>query len=79
MKKIKHITKRTAVIFCVTLIALFSVPFTAFANSSSPLVTAINPKAEDIRWVYKTIGNTLYKRLYNFTKDEWIGDWILVK
>lgn len=29
-----------------------------------------------IYWVYKYIGSFLYKRLYNATTGEYIGDWI---
>ena len=36
-------------------------------------------RANDIGYVYKTINGKLYKRLYNFTEEEWIGDWILVE
>lgn len=30
-------------------------------------------------WYYKVIDGHLYKRLYNATKGEWAGDWILVQ
>ena len=30
-----------------------------------------------LEWRYKVINGRLYKRLYNTTKDSWIGDWIL--
>lgn len=36
-------------------------------------------RAEKIGYLYKTVNGKLYKRLYNFSRDEWIGDWILCK
>lgn len=36
----------------------------------------ITPRADDIRYVYQVRHGTLYKRLYNFSKGIWIGDWI---
>lgn len=29
-------------------------------------------------WVYKIIGDVKYKRLYNQTTGEWVGDWIKI-
>lgn len=31
-----------------------------------------------LEWRYKVINGKLYKRLYNLSIHEWIGDWILV-
>ncbi len=35
-------------------------------------------RADVIGWVYKEINGKLYKRLYNYTKQEYVGEWILV-
>lgn len=34
--------------------------------------------ADRIGWKYKNINGKPYKRLYNFSKDQWIGNWIPV-
>ncbi len=34
-------------------------------------------RADLIDYVYKIIDGKLYKRLYNFTQEKWVGDWIL--
>ena len=39
----------------------------------------IAPLSDGISWRYKTEGGKLYKRLYNYTKNRWVGNWILVK
>ncbi|MBS7578438.1 MULTISPECIES: hypothetical protein [unclassified Enterococcus] len=31
-----------------------------------------------IEWRFKTIDGKLYKRLYDYTTNTWIGDWIKV-
>lgn len=37
--------------------------------------TSIQPKSDIIRWRYKTVDGIIYKRLYNYTKQQWIGEW----
>lgn len=39
----------------------------------------IEPQAEIVGWVYDVFGNKLYKRLYNYTTDKFITDWIYVR
>lgn len=38
--------------------------------------TTISPNADKIVWRYKFVNNQLYKRKYNESKQEWVGDWI---
>jgi len=35
----------------------------------------INPRADIIKWRYKTIDGHLYRRKYNYTRHIWIGHW----
>mgnify|MGYP001017625028 CR=1 FL=1 len=37
--------------------------------------TVIIPYADIIDWRYKLVDGKLYKRLYNYSKQEWIGEW----
>lgn len=39
----------------------------------------IAPYAQDIGYRYAVFDNKVYKRLYNFSTGEWIGDWIYVR
>jgi len=42
--------------------------------------TTITPLADKIEWVYYTAEDgKIYKRLYNYSTRDWIGEWILVK
>ncbi len=35
----------------------------------------IEPRKDKIDWVYKSEDGRVYRRLFNFSKNEWIGDW----
>lgn len=35
--------------------------------------------ADDIQWKYKVENGKVYKRLYNYTKNVWIGEWKFVE
>lgn len=39
---------------------------------------SIVPLKDVIIWRYKTLNGKTYKRLYNSTTRQWIGNWILV-
>ena len=34
-------------------------------------------RADVIKYVYKVENGKLYRRLYNYSKDTWLGDWEL--
>lgn len=38
----------------------------------------IQPRTDIKEWKYAVIDGNLYKRLYNYTRNRWEGDWILV-
>ena len=49
------------------------------SNESSHITTSITPMSDDIGWRYEIKEDgKLYKRLYNYTTRQWIGDWILI-
>lgn len=39
---------------------------------------AISPRSDAKTWIYKIENSKVYKRLYNASTGEWIGDWIYV-
>lgn len=46
---------------------------------SSDANETVMPMSDDIRWVYQTgTDGRLYRRLFNYSTNQWIGDWILV-
>lgn len=53
------------------------------ASPTAPIClsdTAISPLADSIEWVYYTAEDgKIYKRLYNYSTRDWIGEWIYVR
>lgn len=75
--KIRKLALVTA--FC-SMSLLFAAPsFTISAEAAvSPNSGTVSPQADIINWVYERRGNEVWKRLYNTTTDEWVGEWIYV-
>lgn len=79
--KLKN-NKLSFILFLSLAIMVLS-PVTANAASAIPIAPVqvnkdseeISPRAEDIRWVYKTIGTQTYRRRFNYTRNVWIGNW----
>lgn len=77
-----------SIIICITLLcsisnvtvaaedSIITVPITSCETPSASSTCEITPYASDIGWKYKTINGVLYKRKYDFTRKQWIGDWI---
>ncbi len=55
-------------------ISLSPIHSAEFTDSDSK----ISPMSDAIEWRYKIENGKVYKRLYNYTTQQWIGDWILV-
>lgn len=50
-----------------------TIPVADHKTTATSEVTAF---ASDIGWKYKVINGVLYKRQYDFTRKQWIGNWI---
>ncbi len=35
----------------------------------------ISPRTDNVVWIYKTINEKQYRRLYNKSQNKWIGNW----
>lgn len=58
------------------LVATSTVPcFESYANTAVEFSQA---RADIIEWRYKIENNKLYRRQYNYSKQEWIGEWEFV-
>lgn len=78
MKKILELL--TSVLFLLTIV-LTIMPQNVMASSIN-LNNEINDeytvtRSDIIDWRYKTENGKLYKRLYNYSKEQWIGEWEL--
>ncbi len=57
--------------------SLLITPNTTYASRINP--TEIGTERSDIiQWRYKEINGKWYKRLFNYSTNSWVGDWILV-
>lgn len=71
----------------VTMLLSFCIQEQAFASVESMnkdlCIESIENKsmlrAEIYEWRYKIENGKLYKRLFNCTRGEWAGDWILIE
>lgn len=66
----------------ISLLVFFNT-FNIAAYAQSPVVDniiasiEIETRAANIDWVYKPENGKIYRRLYDFTNQKWIGDWVL--
>lgn len=74
--------KKKLILSFISTIVIFTTAIPVFAETNTPIITneLVNEyRKDDIRWVYEARDGKLYKRQYNFSRKEWIGDWILCK
>ena len=71
----------------LTLLLCFYIPVQVYAaveytNTDlyvKPIKNKTVLRAEIYEWRYKLENGKLYKRLYNCTRGEWVGAWILIE
>lgn len=61
---------------CLSL-GMFFCP-TATLPTQAATADAAVPYSEIIEWRYKIENGKAYRRLYNYSRAEWVGDWIYV-
>lgn len=64
--------------FFISLIIATPVYAESISFDSNTVHSAPSIRKDNIGWRYKVINGILYKRLYNYSKNEWIGKWIKV-
>lgn len=76
----KKISKMLLMTVLCSLSLLFAAPeFSLSASAATaPGGETVQPQADIIEWIYETRGTKVYKRLYNATTGNWVGDWIYV-
>lgn len=68
-----------ATIICsLTILSLNPFPVTAAEVVTPDFGAIMTTEADLIDWRYKIEDGKMYKRLYNYTKQVWVGEWILV-
>lgn len=79
MKRFK-IGKLALIAAVCSMSLLFIAPdFTICAQAATlPGSETVSPYADKVIWIFEERGTGLWKRLYNTTTDEWVGEWIYV-
>lgn len=60
---------------CLALTVLVSPIATMPVQAAAPGIDAAQPQHDIIKWVFKEENGGLYRRLYNFSVNNWVGDW----
>ncbi len=68
----------TILLLIITISGSIGVQAFAYSPITDDTTSFVSPRADIIDWRYKTENGKLYKRLFNYTKEQWVGDWILV-
>jgi hypothetical protein len=82
MKNSKAFKKLAASVaaVCFSAALVFAAPVaTISAQAATPARNTASTRAQCISYVYSIKDNKLYKRLYNYTTGEYLGDWIYVR
>ena len=71
--------KKTIRILAVIIAMTCIFSGTAFAQEKEVAVEKSSSiaRADVIKYVYKVENGKLYRRLYKYSKDKWLGDWEL--
>lgn len=70
--------KKLLVIMCLLTVFIPFFEVEVLADSIYSDKSGIQPCADIIDWRYKKENGKVYKRKYNYSKQVWIGKWILV-
>ena len=85
----KLIKKKLSLSLIALLTGFLLFPTEVMASSPKNLICPTNitimeqtdpiivPYSDIIDWRYKTIGDSLYRRQYNYSKQIWLGEWEL--
>lgn len=60
---------------CLTLTILASPVATMSAQAAPPNNEEASPNYAIIEWRYKIENGKVYRRLYNYTVNNWVGEW----
>lgn len=64
---------------CMSLGVLLGPVSTLPTQAAASREETVMPMSHAISWMYEVRDNKIYKRLYNYSTCNWIGDWIYVR
>lgn len=78
----KHTKKKIATLLgiaCLGMSALFCPVTSITAEAALPPGETVEPNADIISYRFKEENGKLYRRLFNYTTNEWLGQWEYVR
>lgn len=76
-------TIRTIVLFIAIAMTLIGSAFAFNVEAtyvpSDPETSAVEPRAEEVRWYYRIVDGVKQMRLWSITYGKWLTDWINVE
>ncbi len=63
---------------CLSL-SILAAPGLSLAAQAYSEPGFVQPLSDKIEWRFKIENNKLYKRLFNYSTADWVGDWIYVR
>ena len=60
---------------CLALTILVSPIATVPVHAAPPNEDTASPQYDIIQWRFKIVNGGLYRRLYNYSIGEWVGEW----
>lgn len=75
-RKLMHLSAIAAGAMVLLFMPLPAQASEAASPESSPTYQSIVPTAQIIDWRWKIEDGKMYKRLYNYTIQQWVGEWI---
>lgn len=70
--------KKLSITLILATILIAGAPITKAdeqVNTDTTDIGTITPRQRILEWRFKTIDGKLYKRLYDYTAQKWIGSW----
>ncbi len=75
--------KKNALVILGVIILVVFIPFPTYAESAANDTmmkknwTIVGTRAANIEYRYKRVDGKIYRRLYDYTNQKWVGEWEL--
>lgn len=75
MKNLKRVLALTLMLVALGSVALPGLAVMELSTAVAEFDGEITILADIIDWRYKTVDGWIYRRLYNYSRGVWIGEW----
>ena len=75
MKNLRRVLSLTLLLVALGGMAIPSIAFVQPIAAIAEEDGGISMRADIIDWRYKTVDGWIYRRLYNYSRGVWIGEW----